>query len=384
MGYRAKAVVRYVTHFGLLVSAGLLLAGAAAAWANLAVAQNVSAAVALPAPSLEQVPIRSLPQFSLPPITVAQETTATTTKAPKSAAKYDVARIGERGIGGGVNLYSLEKERMLGQELSHDVEQDAYLVTDPVITEYVNRIGQGIVRNSDARVPFTIKVIDSDEVNAFALPGGYFYVNTGLILAADNEAELAGVMAHEIAHVAARHATRNATRAEIWNLVSIPLIFAGGPAGYAIREAAGILVPMSFLKFSRNAEREADLLGLEYEYAAGYDPEAFVEFFEKLQVRDKKQHHSFVAKAFSTHPMTEDRVKAAQKDIAKYLPAREEYVVTTSDFEQVRARVLALSNRHQIDEGRVRPTLRPRNDSSQKPADDSHRPTLKRPDPQNN
>ena len=204
----------------------------------------------------------------------------------------------------------------------YEVEQQARLVTDPVITEYINRIGQNLVRNSDARVPFTIKVLDNDEVNAFALPGGFFYVDSGLILAADNEAELAGVMAHEIAHVAARHATKNMTRAQIWNMASVPLIFIGGPVAYAISEVAGLAVPLGFLKFSRDAEREADLLGLEYDYAAGYDPEAFVEFFEKLKV-DEKKKQSFVAKAFATHPMNADRIKAAQDEIRKYLPDRE-------------------------------------------------------------
>ena len=209
--------------------------------------------------------------------------------------------------------------------------RSAKLVTDPIVTEYINRIGQNLVRNSDARVPFTIKVLDNEEVNAFALPGGFFYVDSGLILAADNEAELAGVMAHEIAHVAARHATKNMTRAQIWNFASVPLIFVGGPVAYAVAEAAGLLVPLGFLKFSRDAEREADLLGLEYDYASGYDPEAFVEFFEKLNIEKKKPN--MVAKAFATHPMNVDRIEAAQDEIRKYLPDRPEYVLDTSEFE---------------------------------------------------
>jgi predicted Zn-dependent protease len=217
------------------------------------------------------------------------------------------------------------------------------------------------VRNSDARVPFIIKVIDNEEVNAFALPGGFFYVNTGLILAADNEAELAGVMAHEIAHVAARHATKNATRQEIFNLASIPLIFVGGPAGYAVRQFMGLAVPLSFLKFSRNSEREADLLGLEYQYASGYDPQEFVRFFEKLHSQEKKQKHGFMAKAFATHPMTGDRIKRAQEEIAKYLPPKEEYIVDTSEFDAVKARLAEIDNAHRIDGGEgVRPTLRKR------------------------
>ncbi len=282
----------------------------------------------------------------------------------KMAAKYDVSRIGDRGIGGGVNFYSLEKEEMLGKQLSEEVEKAAHLVTDPVITEYVNRVGQNIVRNSDAKVPFTIKVIDNDEINAFALPGGFFYVNSGLILAADNEAELAGVMAHEIAHVAARHATKNATKGEILNLATIPLIFAGGPAGYMISQLAGVAVPVSYLKFSRDAEREADLLGLEYEYNSGYDPAAFVQFFEKLEGTEKHKPSAF-ARAFMTHPMTQDRVKAAQQEVSTILPAREDYILDTSEFQDVKARLAALQNRRQIASGQpVRPTLRKRTEDS--------------------
>ncbi len=258
-------------------------------------------------------------------------------------AKYDVSQIGQRNVGSGLDFYSLDREVALGHELSQQVEQQARLVSDPVVTEYVNRIGQNLVRNSDARVPFTIKVLDNDEVNAFALPGGFFYVDSGLILAADNEAELAGVMAHEIAHVAARHATKNMTRAQIWNIASVPLIFIGGPVAYAISEVASLAVPLGFLKFSRDAEREADLLGLEYDYAAGYDPEAFVEFFEKLKV-DEKKKQSLIAKAFATHPMNADRIKAAQDEIRKYLPDRSEYVVDTSEFEDIKVRLARLEN----------------------------------------
>lgn len=256
--------------------------------------------------------------------------------------KYNVSLIGQRNVGNGLDFYSLDREIALGKQLSQEVESSAKLVTDPVVNEYVNRIGQNLVRNSDARVPFTIKVLDNEEVNAFALPGGFFYVDAGLILAADNEAELAGVMAHEIAHVAARHATKNMTRAQLWNFASVPLIFVGGPVAYAIAEVAGLAVPLGFLKFSRDAEREADLLGLEYDYASGYDPEAFVEFFEKLNVEKKKPN--MVAKAFATHPMNVERIEAAQDEIRKYLPDRPEYVLDTSEFESVKARLEMLEN----------------------------------------
>jgi beta-barrel assembly-enhancing protease len=306
--------------------------------------------------------------------------------------KYNVDLIGQRDIGNGLDFYSLDREMALGKQLSQEVEASARLVTDPVIDEYVNRIGQNLVRHSDARVPFTIKVLDNQEVNAFALPGGFFYVDSGLILAADNEAELAGVMAHEIAHVAARHATKNMTRAQIWNIAAVPLIFIGGPVAYAISEVAGLAVPLGFLKFSRDAEREADLLGLEYDYATGYDPQAFVQFFEKLNVEKKKQN--MIAKAFATHPMNVERIEAAQDEIRKYLPDRPEYIVDTSEFENIKARLWSLENGRRL--GGVkgdtagRPVLLKRtatasdsgasssSDGSSSPNNDDGRPTLKR------
>src|SRR5208337_2132861 len=224
----------------------------------------------------------------------------------------DPDQIGNRNVSGKVNFYSLEKEIALGKQLATEVERQAKIVNDPVISEYVNRVGQNLVRNSDAKVPFTIKVIDSEDVNAFALPGGFFFVNSGLILKADNEAELAGVMSHEIAHVAARHGTRQATRGEIANLATIPLIFLGGWTGYGIRQAYSVLVPVGYLQFSRGFESEADMLGLQYMYKSGYDPTAFVDFFEKIQTLEKRKPGT-MAKVFSTHPMTADRIKSAQK-----------------------------------------------------------------------
>ena len=221
--------------------------------------------------------------------------------------------IGNRDVGKGVNFYSIEKEIALGKGLADEVERQAKIIDDPVIAEYVNRLGQNLVRNSDAKVPFTIKVIDTEEVNAFALPGGFFFVNSGLILKADSEAELAGVMAHEIAHVAARHGTRQATRGEIAQFATIPLVFMGGWTGYGIHQAASVAIPMGFLSFSRGFESEADLLGLEYMYKSGYDPEAFVDFFEKIQSLEKKKPGT-MAKVFSTHPMTEDRITSCAEE----------------------------------------------------------------------
>ena len=308
-------------------------------------------------------------------------------KNPKKGGKDDIDSIGNRNMGGkGLgNWYSLEKEIAMGKSYAQEVESSVKLVQDPVVNEYVNRIGQNLVRNSDAKVPFTIKVVDSDEINAFALPGGFFYVNSGLILAADDEAELAGVMAHEIAHVAARHATRQMTRAQLANLGSIPLIFMGGWAGYAIRSAAGFALPMTFLTFSRGFEAEADYLGLEYMYKTGYDPQAFISFFEKIQAKEKKKPGT-LAKAFSTHPLTPDRIGKSQEEIAKVLPAKETYVENTSEFDQVKARLAQIENKRKVidNKGDKAPTLRRTANSDdsknpgQQPGDD--RPTLKRRD----
>jgi len=293
-------------------------------------------------------------------------------KKSKLATKYDISRIGERGIGSGVNFYSLDREMAMGKELATQVEQGSRLIHDREVEEYINRLTQNIVHNSDAKVPFVVKVIQNDEVNAFALPGGFFYVNSGLILAADDESELAGVLAHEVAHVAARHATRGETKREIWNLASMPLVFVGGPVGFAVQQAAGLAIPMSFMKFSRDAEREADLLGLEYDYASGYDPASFVSFFEKMKTIDK-QKPNFLSKAFATHPMTADRIRRAQEAIQTLLPAKDEYIVDTSEFHEVKARLsLLVNNGKQSELGK--PTLRRPHQEPQ--ADDGNRPVL--------
>ena len=363
---------------------------------QFALSQSNGVSTTPPSPNTSDSPTKTeAPQVA----TVSQDgqTSSAESRLPnvKPGGKDDVNAIGNRAVGKGSKLgnwYSLETEIRMGKELAQQVEQNAKLVRDPVVNEYVNRIGQNLVRNSDARVPFTIKVVDDDSINAFALPGGFFYVNSGLILAADEEAELAGVMAHEIAHVAARHGTRQMTRGQLANFATIPLIFVGGGLGYALQSAAGLALPLTFMTFSRNFEAEADYLGVQYMYKTGYDPQAFLAFFEKVQAQEKEKPGR-LAKAFATHPQTPDRITKTQEEIHRILPARPEYLVTTSEFDEVKARLASLENRRKIQDQNVehdkRPTLRQRTtaDGGKTPGNGSDtgnqgddRPTLKRRD----
>lgn len=325
-------------------------------------------------------------QKSAKPTTQTTQTAATPAKSNKPlSTNEDPAMIGKRKINSGLIASmsgSTEKEVRLGRELAAEVDRQAKFVDDPVITEYVNRVGQNIVLHSDAKVPFTIKVIDSDEVNAFALPGGFFYVNKGLLLAADNEAELAGVMAHEIAHVAARHAVENQAKGTLLEYAAIAgSIFIGGIPGMIYQNTAGIGLLGIFMKFSRSAEEEADKLGVQYMYAAGYDPGAMATMFEKLEAKNKKKP-GLIARAFATHPAPPDR-RAAALALAARFPEHEEYVISSSEFQRVKNRLLRLSNARASTTGAIaageeggapgRPTLKRRqptpDDSSTTPAE---------------
>ena len=323
-----------------------------------------------------------------PPQKPADLPTQDDSQIKHDGTKTDVDAVGNRNVGCGRgvgNWYSIERQVAMGRSYAQQVEAQTKLVNDPVVTEYVNRVGQNLVRNSDAQVPFTIKVIDSDVVNAMALPGGFFYVNSGLILAADEEAEMAGVMAHEIAHVAACHLAREQTRYTLMQMATIPLIFVGGGIGYGAYEAAGPAAMLGILKFSRGFEAEADYLGVEYMYRAGYDPSAFVSFFEKIQAMEKKKPGT-LAKTFDTHPQTPDRIEKTQEEIRKVLPSKPQYVVTTSEFDDVKARLASIENRHKVLDQRDenKPSLRRTSTSGDDKTGDSKtdddRPTLKRRD----
>jgi beta-barrel assembly-enhancing protease len=312
-------------------------------------------------------------------------------KVKHDGGKDDVDAIGNRKVGGrGLgNWYSIESDIKMGKQYAQMVDSSSKFVVDPVVTEYVNRLGQNLVRNSDAQVPFVFKIIDSDVVNAMSLPGGFVYVDSATILAADGEAELAGVMAHEIAHVCARHATRQMTRAQYANFATIPLIFVGGGIGYGVYQAAGLALPLTFLSFQRGFEAEADYLGLQYMYKSGYDPQSFVSFFEKLQAMEKKKPGT-LAKAFATHPQTPDRIAKSQEEIEKILPARPEYTVTTSEFDDVKSRLASLENRRKVIDNKdsSKPSLRRTSSTSSTSKDgttsDDDHPTLKRRDDSNN
>ncbi len=303
----------------------------------------------------------------------------------------DVDAVGNRKIGGRgwSNWFSSDTEIKMGRLYAAQIEKSTRFITDPVVIEYVNRIGQNIVKNSDCKVPFTIKVIDSDQINAFALPGGYFFVNSGLLLNADEEAELVGVMAHETAHVCAHHAVREQTRLHYAQLGAIPLIFIGGWTGLGAYEAASVGVPVTFLHYDREFEEQADYLGVQYMYRAGYDPQAFITFFEKIQALQKRKPGA-VDKVFADHPQTLERILRSQQEIARILSARDQYMVTTSEFDDVKARLARIENKRRLTGSTNvnKPSLRKAgsgsgDSSSPANSSDDDKPTLHRRDGQN-
>jgi predicted Zn-dependent protease len=322
------------------------------------------------------------------PLALAAAPALGQTQQKPLADKDNPMMIGKRDINKGqIDFYSLDKEVALGRQLAAEVDRESKFVTDPIVVEYVNRVGQNIVLHSDVKTPVEIKVIDSNEVNAFALPGGHLYINRGVIETADNEAELAGVIAHETGHVAARHGVEQASKANLINYGSIPLIFLGGIGGFAIRQAAGLAVPLTFLKFSRGMEGEADRLGAQYMWSAGYDPHAMVTFFEKLEAKEKKKPGT-IARAFSTHPMTSDRIKEVGNLVARF-PDKQEYEISSSEFDKVKSHLISINAARRSGDGRdSRPTLKRRPSSTSAGGSDdggsteqpSGRPTLKRGD----
>lgn len=288
--------------------------------------------------------------------------------------KSDPNLIGDREVGKCVNFYSVEKEMALGKQLAEEVARQTKMVDDPIVAEYVNRLGQNLARNSDAKFPITFQVIDDNSVNAFTLPGGHVFVYSGLIKIADEEDELAAAMAHEIAHVAARHLTCRDSQKQLARLGTIPLSIAlGGLGGYAARNAADAAIPMTFLSFSRHDEAEADYLGLQYMWAAGFDPNGAISIFEKMELMQRSQPGA-VTRLLSTHPMDADRIARTEKEIDAILPAKPEYVVTSSGYTEMRQRLLKQDPHKKVADP-SRPTLKRNTDDD---GSSSARPTLKR------
>jgi predicted Zn-dependent protease len=349
-------------------------------------AQPADAKPAPPSAAPDQAPAASPDQAQpsaspdqTPPADAQDQAKTPQPQIKHDGGKNDVNAIGSRKVGG-FDMYSIETDIKIGKAYSQQIERAMKMVDDPAVNEFVNRLGQNLARNSDAKVPFTFKIIDADDINAMSLPGGFVYINAGMILAADDEAELAGGMAHEIAHVALRHGTRGQSRAVLLQMLTIPVMVAGGPVGVLGPEVARLAVPVSLLKFSREFEAEADYFGLQYMYKAGYDPNGLVTFFEKVQAREKKKPGT-VSKAFSTHPQTPDRISKSQREMSKILDPRDRYLETTSEFNDVRARLAMLENRRKMDDAnQSKPNLRRASDPSDNGDKKDDHPNLQRHD----
>jgi len=295
--------------------------------------------------------------FALP--LIAADATPAKNQDKKSDKKKDPTKIGDRNVAGRFNnFYSIDKEIALGKQLSIEVHKQAHVVDDPIVAEYINRLGQTLARNSDVAFPVSFTLIEAEDINAFTLPGGFVFLNTGMFRLSDNEAELASVLAHELGHAAARHATRQATTSDLIAASTIPLAIFGGWMGLLVRPAASIVEPMALFHFSREFETEADMLGVQYLWKSGYDPDASVDMFERVESTERT-HPGSVSKLFRTHPLTADRIEKTQNNINQLLPSRKEYVLNTSEYEEVRARLGEILQDHKTDlKEQNHPTLR--------------------------
>jgi len=270
--------------------------------------------------------------------------------------KKDPNEIGDRNVAGALNVYSLDKELALGKQLSIEVRKQAKIIDDPIVAEYINRIGQSLARNSDVNFPVSFTLIDAEDVNAFTLPGGFIFINTATLRLSDNEAELASVLAHELGHAAARHATRQQTRSDMISVATIPMVLFGGWTGLLARQATTLAGPMAMFHFSRAFESEADLLGIQYLWKTGYDPNASVDMFERVESTERA-HPGTVSKLFRTHPLTGERIEKTQKNIDELLPGRTEYVLNTSEYEAIRERLAEITQSRKPDVKDNHPTL---------------------------
>jgi predicted Zn-dependent protease len=264
----------------------------------------------------------------------------------RSKSDADINAIGHRRIVHDANFYSPEREKELGKALSQAVERSSKLLNDPIVAEYIERVAQNVANNSDAHIPVTVRVIDSDVVNAFTLPGGYQYINLGLLLQLHGEAELASLLARGIAHTALRSAAREATKGELMELATVPLILT--PAGWSST------IPLTELKIRRQDELDADYFGLQYLYKAGYDPKCFTDFVQRIWGTSSATAKN-VPKVLSIFPPLNERLTALQNEIANTLPPRDGAIVSTAEFDVFKERLPA-----QRPEGTV-PKLRTKN-----------------------
>ncbi len=299
---------------------------------------------------------------------LAGDTPAAVKPCSQSKDKMDdVYCIGDRRVAHR-SIISQSKEIAIGQEYAKQIEKQSKIIKDPVITEFVNRVAQNIAQNSDVKIPITVHVIDSPSINAFALPGGFIFVDTGLIKAAGSEAQLAGVLAHEIAHVAANHWGSQETKRTLLQYAMIPLIFTpmSYPVYIGISEGLNFGIPLAFLKFSRGDEQQADFLGLQYMWKAGYDPKAYLAMFSNIMQQQRRDPGS-VPSVFMDHPPTTARIIAAQKEIQTILPKRPQYLVSTSEFQHVQQRLDSLLGQMKLRRhGKHQPTLEKTQPASQK------------------
>jgi len=236
---------------------------------------------------------------------------------------------------GGFNLISVAEEKQLGDKFAIEIEKQHKIVTDPQVQRYIDGVGKRLLTGvRKAEFPYTFQVVQDDSINAFAIPGGHTYVNTGLIKAAESEAELAAVMAHEINHVVARHSTRQMTQQYGYTLITSLLL---GSQGEISKLAADLFGKAGSMYYSREMESQADVLGVETMYKAGYNPQGMVTFFKKLAAAGERDPGK-IAKFFSSHPETEQRINDIQQEIAK-LPAKSYLQASTQEFSQVKSKV---------------------------------------------
>lgn len=254
----------------------------------------------------------------------------------RSKSDRDIDAIGHRDISYKGNWYSVDKEKQIATQLSASFEKAYPLLQDATVDAYINGLAQELYQNSDARIPVTVRIIDSDDVYAVTLPGGYQYLSRGLLLIVDDEAGLATVLARGIAHTALRSATMDQTRENLMKMATVPLILVGNSPG---TQDTSLAVPLTALKFKREDEQDADYFGLQYQYRAGYDPDAFL---RTIQTIWSLPGYSNISKAFDCFPLLSVRLAALRSEIDKSLPKHHSGIESTPEFAEFKKHLLTL------------------------------------------